>query len=79
MMGADSEALVRAQGVALSLSSGSMAFLDDGSWTKRLHPGWAASAACRPRRWRSGFQGPAEDMRALRFLRALRAGHLGGH
>ena len=45
LLGGDSDALVRAQGVALSLSSGSMAFLDDGSWTKRLHPGWAASAA----------------------------------
>ena len=33
MMGADSEALVRAQGVALSRSSGGMAFLDDGSWS----------------------------------------------
>ena len=61
MMGADSEALVRAQGVALSLSSGSMAFLDNGSWTKRLHPGWAASAALQAAALGvSGFQGPAE-------------------
>ncbi|MGB2360981.1 MAG: MmgE/PrpD family protein, partial [Luminiphilus sp.] len=61
MMGADSEALVRAQGVALSLSSGSMAFLDDGSWTKRLHPGWAASAALQAAALGvSGFQGPGE-------------------
>ena len=34
-----------AQGVALSLSAGSLEFLDDGAWTKRLHPGWAASSA----------------------------------
>ena len=61
MMGADSEALVHAQGVALSLSSGSMAFLDDGSWTKRLHPGWAASAALQAASLGiSGFQGPSE-------------------
>ena len=61
MLGADSEALVRAQGVALSLSSGSMAFLDDGSWTKRLHPGWAASAALQAAALGvSGFQGPSE-------------------
>ena len=61
IMGADSEALVRAQGVALSLSSGSMAFLDDGSWTKRLHPGWAASAALQAAALGvSGFQGPGE-------------------
>jgi 2-methylcitrate dehydratase PrpD len=34
-----------AQGVALSLSAGSLEFLEDGAWTKRLHPGWAASSA----------------------------------
>ena len=61
MMGADCEALVRAQGVALSMSSGSMAFLDDGSWTKRLHPGWAASSALQAAALGvSGFQGPSE-------------------
>ena len=61
LLGGDSDALVRAQGVALSLSSGSMAFLDDGSWTKRLHPGWAASAALQAAALGvSGFEGPAE-------------------
>ena len=60
-MGGDREALVRAQGVALSMSSGSMAFLDDGSWTKRLHPGWAASAALQAASLGvSGFEGPGE-------------------
>ncbi len=34
-----------AQGVALSMASGSLEFLEDGAWTKRLHPGWAASSA----------------------------------
>jgi len=29
--------------VALSLASGSLQFLDDGAWTKRIHPGWAAA------------------------------------
>jgi len=61
LLGGDSDALVRAQGVALSLSSGSMAFLDDGSWTKRLHPGWAASAALQAAALGvSGFEGPGE-------------------
>ena len=32
---------VQAQGVALSLAAGSLEFLEDGAWTKRLHPGWA--------------------------------------
>jgi 2-methylcitrate dehydratase PrpD len=40
----DAAGLVRAQGIALSLAGGSLQFLDDGSWTKRLHPGWAAQA-----------------------------------
>jgi 2-methylcitrate dehydratase PrpD len=35
--------LVGAQGIALSFASGSLQFLEDGSWTKRLHPGWAAA------------------------------------
>ena len=61
LMGGDVDALLRAQGVALSLCSGSMAFLDDGSWTKRLHPGWAASAALQAAALgASGFEGPSE-------------------
>ena len=61
LMGGDVEALIRTQGIALSLSSGSMAFLDDGSWTKRLHPGWAASAALQAASLGvSGFEGPGE-------------------
>ncbi|MCH1611008.1 MAG: MmgE/PrpD family protein [Luminiphilus sp.] len=61
LMGGDIDALLRAQGVALSLCSGSMAFLDDGSWTKRLHPGWAASAALQAAALGvSGFEGPGE-------------------
>ncbi|MGQ0653069.1 MAG: MmgE/PrpD family protein [Betaproteobacteria bacterium] len=35
--------LAGAQGIALSLASGSLQFIDDGSWTKRIHPGWAAA------------------------------------
>lgn len=37
------ERLVGAQGIALSFASGNLQFLEDGSWTKRLHPGWAAA------------------------------------
>jgi len=36
--------LVHAQGIALSMASGSLEFLQDGAWTKRIHPGWAAQA-----------------------------------
>jgi 2-methylcitrate dehydratase PrpD len=35
--------LAAAQGIALSFASGNLQFIDDGSWTKRLHPGWAAA------------------------------------
>jgi 2-methylcitrate dehydratase PrpD len=38
------QALTYSLGVALSMASGSMEFLEDGSWTKRLHPGWAAAS-----------------------------------
>lgn len=37
--------LTHAQGIVLSMASGSLEFLQDGAWTKRLHPGWAANAA----------------------------------
>lgn len=44
LMGLDAAALVHAQGAALSMASGSLQFIEDGAWTKRLHAGWAAQA-----------------------------------
>ena len=44
LMQLDADALVHAQGIALSTASGSLQFIEDGAWTKRLHPGWAAQA-----------------------------------
>src|SRR5262249_37884895 len=41
LLGLDAERATMAQGVTLSMASGSMEFLEDGSWTKRVHPGWA--------------------------------------
>src|SRR5436853_2806652 len=41
LMGLSPQALVSGQGIALSMASGSMEFLEDGAWTKRMHPGWA--------------------------------------
>ena len=35
--------MVMAQGIVLSMASGSLEFLQDGAWTKRMHPGWAAA------------------------------------
>ena len=60
LMGLAPRALVMAQGIALSMAAGSLEFLEDGAWTKRMHPGWAAqsgiTAAALARR---GFVGPA--------------------
>ncbi|MGH2401335.1 MAG: MmgE/PrpD family protein, partial [Candidatus Limnocylindria bacterium] len=52
--------LTAALAIAGSMSSGTLAYLDDGnSWTKRLHPGWAAQAGYRAAILaRSGFLGP---------------------
>lgn len=44
LMGLSAEQLHMAQGIALSQAAGSFEFLEDGAWTKRLHPGWAAAA-----------------------------------
>jgi 2-methylcitrate dehydratase PrpD len=44
LLGLDADGLARAQGIALSMASGSLQFLEDGAWTKRVHPGWAAQA-----------------------------------
>lgn len=38
------ELIVAAQGIAASTASGVQVFLEEGAWTKRMHPGWAAVA-----------------------------------
>lgn len=45
LAGATPQAMTAAQGCILSMASGSLEFLEDGSWTKRFHPGWASVAA----------------------------------
>ncbi len=44
LFGLTAREMTHAQGIALSMASGSMEFLEDGAWNKRLHPGWAAQA-----------------------------------
>jgi 2-methylcitrate dehydratase PrpD len=44
LLGLKPDTIVDAQGIALSLASGSLEFLQDGAWTKRLHPGWAGAS-----------------------------------
>ncbi|MEO6890476.1 MAG: MmgE/PrpD family protein [Ktedonobacteraceae bacterium] len=48
-----------ALGIAGSMAAGSMAYLHDGAWTKRLHPGWASHAGITAARLAgAGFTGP---------------------
>lgn len=44
LMGLTEAQYVDALGLALSVGSGSLEFLNDGAWNKRLHPGWAGAA-----------------------------------
>jgi len=54
------EQLVNAFGIAGSMAGGIIEYLADGSWTKRMHPGWAAQSAYRAVRMaQAGFKGPA--------------------
>ena len=55
----DRRQLVAALGIAGSMAGGIIEYLADGSWTKRLHPGWAAQAGIRAALLaRHGFAGP---------------------
>ncbi len=58
LMGLNARQMIDAQGLALSMASGSMQFLEDGAWNKRFHPGWAAQAGITAAALaREGFQG----------------------
>lgn len=50
-----------AQGVALSLTSGTLQPLQEGSWTKRVHPGWAGASGITAAAFaRAGYVAPAQ-------------------
>jgi 2-methylcitrate dehydratase PrpD len=60
LLGLDEGQLLSALGIAGSQAAGSMEFLTDGAWTKRLHPGWAAFSGIHAALLaREGFVGPA--------------------
>ncbi len=61
LMGLNAAAMIDAQGIALSMASGSLQFLEDGAWNKRLHPGWAAQAGIMAASLaREGFKGACD-------------------
>lgn len=59
LRGLDEDALVRAFGICGSQASGIIEYLADGTWTKRLHPGWGSHAGIIATALaRRGFTGP---------------------
>lgn len=55
----DRERMVWALGIAGSMASGIIEYLAEGTWNKRLHPGWAAHAGIKAARLaQHGFTGP---------------------
>jgi 2-methylcitrate dehydratase PrpD len=60
LLGATSAELVAAAGIAGSQASGILEAYSDGTWSKTLHPGWAAHAGIVAAQLaKSGFTGPA--------------------
>jgi 2-methylcitrate dehydratase PrpD len=56
---AEARVTVNALGIAGSMASGIIEYLGDGSWTKRMHPGWSAQSALRAYAMaKAGFVGP---------------------
>ena len=75
LMGLTAQALTNTLGICGSQAAGLQAFLDDGSWTKRLHPGWAAHGGIVAAQLAGrGFRGPATVLEG-RF--GLYATHVG--
>lgn len=69
--------LAHAFGIVGSQAAGIIEYLADGSWTKRLHPGWAAHAGVVASLLaRAGFTGPAS---VLEGEHGLYAAFAGGH
>ncbi|GAA3360144.1 MmgE/PrpD family protein [Saccharopolyspora gregorii] len=75
LAGLDADGIAEAQRIVGSMASGILEFLADGAWTKRLHPGWAATSALTAATFASvGWPGP-EHVYEGRY--GLYATHLG--
>ena len=59
LLGLSADTLTHALGITGTMASGSMEYLTDGAWTKRLNAGWAAHAGVVAANLaRAGFSGP---------------------
>jgi 2-methylcitrate dehydratase PrpD len=77
LYGLTEDELVNAFGICGSQSAGIIEYLADGSWTKRMHPGWAAHAGVAAAVLaRSGFTGPESVFEGDHgFYQAFAGGH----
>jgi 2-methylcitrate dehydratase PrpD len=58
-LGLNAKQITDALGIAGSFAGGIIEYLAEGTWTKRMHPGWAAQSGIRAALLaRGGFQGP---------------------
>jgi len=66
LMGLDKPGITNAIGIAGTMASGSLEYLNDGSWTKRLNAGWAASVGVTAAELAAaGFTGPASALEGV--------------
>lgn len=67
--GANAAQISDTLGVAASMSSGIIEYLADGTWTKRMHPGWAAQSGLRAAAMGiAGFRGPVSVIEGVHGL-----------
>jgi len=63
LLGLSVEQTVSALGITGSTASGVQVFLEEGAWTKRMHPGWGAVAGITSVRLaQNGFKGPSRPL-----------------
>jgi 2-methylcitrate dehydratase PrpD len=75
LYGLSEDELVRAFGICGSQSAGIIEYLADGSWTKRLHPGWGGHAGVVAALLaQAGFSGPETVLEGEHGLYAAFAG-----
>lgn len=79
LLGLSADGIVGAQGMAASTASGVQVFLENGAWTKRLHPGWGAMAGITAAHLvRSGFAAPRRPYEGrFGFFETHMQAHLG--